>query len=581
MLPKTLIVYGNCQADAISSIFGEDPVTAECFRVLYLRSFDHPSDGWDELRSEDVANCAVLCEQHDDSRPFPYRDLLPVACHTIKFPAIDCTLLWPFSCDNPYNEPEPPVFPFGRFPYGDRIIIDGIEKGKPPAEILNYYRTGWERFGMNLDRLLEIESARLAARDARCDVKIGDFVLENFRRERLFWSNNHPTSVLLRELVHRLIAAGLPREPLFAELDLDATITYRFPPEGPLGVASIPVHPKIVEHFRLAWYDAGARHQSFGGVTFSEPEYFEAMIRESIAFREAKKSRKAPSRAAQPREKTLIVSGDVQAEALAGLLRGIPRVAARFEIVYAGSADKAALSSKGLAACAVLYEQQGSAGPAVAAKLPQDCLHVTFPALQLDLLWPFNCVNPYNDPEPEFRFGRFPYGDSFVLNCVDRDVPPHDIMRHCLSAEWNASWPDLDQLQQRESTRLLALDKANTVKVGSYVLNHFRTERLFWSVNNPTNRLLEELLFGVLHACFGSMILRSSADLGGIAAREIFGTLGVPIHRTVAKHFGLTWYDPRERYNYFDSAQLSYDQYFEQLIETSYSRKRLRAQTAG
>src|SRR5665213_1039641 len=135
---KTLIVYGNCQAEAISTIFRKDPVTEECFRVLYLRSFDHPSDGRDELRPEDVRDCGVLWEQHDP-RPFPHRDALPADCLTVKFPALDFNLLWPFNCPNPCDEPEPPVFPFGRFPYGDRIIIESIGKGMAPKKILNYY----------------------------------------------------------------------------------------------------------------------------------------------------------------------------------------------------------------------------------------------------------------------------------------------------------------------------------------------------------------------------------------------------------------------------------------------------------
>jgi hypothetical protein len=578
---KTLIVYGNCQAEAISTIFRKDPVTEECFRVLYLRGFDHPSDGRDELRSEDVRDCAVLWEQHDP-RPFPHRDALPGDCLTVKFPALDFNLLWPFNCSNPCDEPEPPVFPFGRFPYGDRIIIESIGKGMAPKKILNYYLTGWKHYGMDLDRLLQVESARLAARDAHCDVKMSGFVMENFRRQRLFWSNNHPTSALLRELIHRLLAVSAPREPLLEDLDLDATISYRFSPEGPLGVVSVPVHPKIAEHFGLTWYDAAARHQSFGGVVYSATQYFETMIREAISFREKGNNRKVLSQTAPPRVKTLIVSGDVQAEALASLLRGVPRIAARFEIVYASTADKQAIPNKKLAACAVLCEQQGSESLTMSKKLSQDCLRVTFPRLQLDLLWPFNCVNPYNEPEPPgFPFGRFPYGDTFVLNCVDRNVPPPEIMSYCLSAEWSQSWPDLDQLQQGESTRLLALDAQNTVKIGSYILNHFRTERLFWTVNNPTNKLFAELLFQLLHACFGSMIERGATDFEGIAAREIFGTLNVPIHRKVAKHFGLSWYDPRERYNYFDRERLSYNQYFEELIETSYYFKRLRAQTAG
>jgi hypothetical protein len=284
---KTLIVYGNCQAEAVATILRKDPVTEECFRVLYLRSFDHPSDGWDELRSEDVLDCAILCEQHDP-RPFPYRHLLPPGCLTVKFPAIDFNPLWPLSCPNPYNQYDPPIFPYGRFPYGDRAVIECIDKGMPPEETLDYYLTGWERYGVDLDRLLQIETARLVARDTHCDVKMSDFVLGRFREERLFWTPDHPTGALLRALTHRLLDACVPREPSLEALDLDATISYRFAPEGPLGVVSVPVHPKIAEHFDLKWYDPGERHRAFGGATYSRTEYFDAMIRHSLDMKQSR-----------------------------------------------------------------------------------------------------------------------------------------------------------------------------------------------------------------------------------------------------------------------------------------------------
>jgi hypothetical protein len=286
---KTLIVYGNCQAEAVATILRTDPVTKDCFHVLYLRSFDHPSDGQDDLRPAEVGDCVLLWEQHDP-QPFPYRELLPASCLNVRFPAIDFNLLWPFNCPNPYDEPEPPIFPFGRFPYGDRIIIDAIDRQMPPEEIISYHLSGWARYGMDLDRLFQIESARLVARDTHCDVKMSDFVLERFRKERLFWTSNHPTKALLRELIHRLRALSIAHEPLLDALDLDVTIGWFMHPEAPLGIVSVPVHPNIAEHFGLEWYDADKRHQGFGGASYASIEYFEAMVRHSIAVKRSRES---------------------------------------------------------------------------------------------------------------------------------------------------------------------------------------------------------------------------------------------------------------------------------------------------
>jgi hypothetical protein len=287
--PRTLIVYGNCQAEAIATIFKRDPLAEGHFRVMYLRNFEHPADEWEEMRSVDVTSCAVLCEQHDPG-PFPFRDLLPPTCVTVRFPAIDFNLLWPFNCVNPYQEPRPPVFPFGPFPYGDRVIVECLEKGMRPREILEYYLTGWDRYGMDLDRLLQIESARLTSRDRHCEIKMADHVLGRFREERLFWTPNHPTNALLRELIGRLLPACIEAEPELASLDIDATLATRLPPEGPLGVVDIPIHPKIAEHYGVKWYDPSERHQTFGGGTYSYTEYFEAMIEDSLAVRRSREA---------------------------------------------------------------------------------------------------------------------------------------------------------------------------------------------------------------------------------------------------------------------------------------------------
>jgi len=103
-----MIVYGDCQAEAVAAVLGRDPVVASRLRVIYSRSYDHPVEGRGNLTETDVSSCAVLCEQHDPAC-FRQRELLPEDCFTLKFPALDLNLLWPFNCVNPYNAPEPPV----------------------------------------------------------------------------------------------------------------------------------------------------------------------------------------------------------------------------------------------------------------------------------------------------------------------------------------------------------------------------------------------------------------------------------------------------------------------------------------
>jgi hypothetical protein len=255
-----------------------DPAAQEHFHIVYLRSFKHPSAGWDEIPPEDVAGCSILLEQHDP-RTFPYRALLPTDCVTLRFPSIDLNLLWPFNCPNPYDRSDPDVFPYGRFPYGDRVIIKLLEEGLDPDVVLETYLTTSQRHLPDLDRLMELEAARLRARDTQCDVKMSAYVLENFRKKRLYWTPNHTTSDLLRELLERLVIMTAQERPQVAEFDVETTIKYRFSPEGPLGVVSVPIHPSIGEHFALEWYDPAQTHQGYGNLRYSYDQYFASMIR--------------------------------------------------------------------------------------------------------------------------------------------------------------------------------------------------------------------------------------------------------------------------------------------------------------
>ena len=295
-----LVVYGNCQAEAMCLVLSVFPRIVQRFSIKYVASYEHPAGHSRELAAQELYSTAIVLEQHDPL-PFPHHDRLPARAKTVKFPSLDSNVLWPFSRSNPYNEPEPPRFLFGRFPYGDRIIIDCIEKGMPAKEIMQYYKTSYDLYAPDMDRLLKIEVARLSARDSHCDVKMAQYVLDNFRERRLLWTIDHPTNTLLNELIVRLLNVALPDEEPFASTELDAICEVHFARE-PLSTFNVPIHPRVAEHFGLRWYNPNERYEIgesnaspygtfvtmiLGGKSYSYAEYFESMIRASLAVKKA------------------------------------------------------------------------------------------------------------------------------------------------------------------------------------------------------------------------------------------------------------------------------------------------------
>lgn len=272
----TAILYGNCQAEALANIMKNDALVGSLFRVLYYRSYDIPGQTRLVPAPEEIENCALLFFQHGPD-PFPNADQLPKDCLTVRFPSVDFNLLWPFNCINPYNRPVMPEFPWGPFPYGDRIILDCVEKGMAPDDVLEYYLNEWPRYKVDLKHLRRLEQARLDARDSHCDVKMAAWTMERFQDRRLFWTINHPTQAVLREIVQRLLHASASVEPSLAGADIDQTQRTLFPAWEQLGIANIPIHPRVAEELQLAWYDPKQTFDVFGK-KYSYEEYFRRMI---------------------------------------------------------------------------------------------------------------------------------------------------------------------------------------------------------------------------------------------------------------------------------------------------------------
>jgi len=277
----TLLVYGNCQAGAVSAILGADRALAAAYAIHYLPSFDDRVSGSRNVAPEVIARTALLLEQFD-ANPFPYRNQLPLHCANIVFPSVDLNLLWPLRFANPYNDQPTEATPWGHYPEGDRVIIDCVQRGLSADETIVYYRTHAHEHLPNLSRYAEMEKTRLRTRETRCDITMSDFIFSSLSSDRLFWSANHPTTVSLRELCERLLAAAAPAVPESRLVDIDRSLTM-FAPEGPLGFLSVPIHPLIVEHFDLRWYGSGeGRDYGLRVEPASYDEYFHGMA--SIAI---------------------------------------------------------------------------------------------------------------------------------------------------------------------------------------------------------------------------------------------------------------------------------------------------------
>jgi Polysaccharide biosynthesis enzyme WcbI len=259
-----ICVVGDAQAHGIALALGKIPELAASYDVV-------SSTG--ALSEPDLKRCAYFLQQGEASAG---AQRLPRNAKRIVYPKLRFNLLWPLACPNPYNAPEPGK-PVGPYPLAHGFILAGAEKGVPPEELLQLLQVpSWNAGWPNLDALFKNETTVLLAADAKAEVKIGSFVLKNFRKQRLFWAPAAPANELLVELAYRLLHACFGRQN---STDRDA-IRAALATTGARDVmahVAVPVHPLVASHFALEWFDKDEQYPYFDA-TRSFEEYYRGMI---------------------------------------------------------------------------------------------------------------------------------------------------------------------------------------------------------------------------------------------------------------------------------------------------------------
>lgn len=210
------------------------------FRRAWLK--DTPTE-------DQVARCRVLVYQDSFGLP-AFMDLLPEQAWRLHIPLVTCAFLWPFSFDRP-NEPVG-----WRFPYGDRYLIGKIREGLAPEAAAAEYIALDLAQRMDLRRLWDMEVQKWQAYDAKTDIRLADFLRDNFFSQRLFFTPDHPSDQVMLEMVNQLL------------MKLQLPILHLPSWEGhvhSLGGTEVPVHPSVIRHFALSWLTPEHAYPMYGG----------------------------------------------------------------------------------------------------------------------------------------------------------------------------------------------------------------------------------------------------------------------------------------------------------------------------
>lgn len=274
-MKPSLVVYGNCQAEWVALGLQTIPTVADRFDIHYVYSFDHPVSGLANPDLSLLGRCAVLLEQRGAWDRFRWRTAVPASAQVVTFPALTMDALWPLTTfSDPRNVPVLPDYPFGLFPYGDRLISDWVMNGVSRDETLRRYLAWSLAESEDLARVMEMGQVRLEMADEQCDVKMADAVLDRLAHEPLFFTCNHPRPALLAMLAGRVLDhSGLTSGSVTAAAQ---SIRALFEDRQPNANIQVPIHPDVAGAFGLAWYRTDLRYCCYTLVNASYEDYWRA-----------------------------------------------------------------------------------------------------------------------------------------------------------------------------------------------------------------------------------------------------------------------------------------------------------------
>lgn len=258
---------------------------------------------------------------------------------------------------------------------------------------------------------------------------------------------------------------------------------------------------------------------------------------------------------------------------IGGVLRDLfaryPGFAERFDLIHHENFTKGPLSEEELRGTQLFVYQPLEASwgwgdlstDKLLARLPIDCRSISLPAIHFLGFWPFLANDKRNKKTEQYPFGKYFYGDGFVLDRLREGMSKEQIVEEYLTADLN-QLVDLDKLMEREIAKVRKAEAQTDVKVADFIERNYRRLRLFNTVNHPRNVLSVFLFFQILSA----LRLPIPPQQFYTHLPEYFSEQESPIHPFIANHFGLEFINAQTRYNHWGE-RLTFREYIENYID--------------
>lgn len=282
---KIAVIHGNCHTGVIKKYLENSKLFSNKYFIIQIPPIHKFKNACIDERI--LENCDLFIYQYSPiDNKFGYQlsseyilDLLSNKCICINIPNLRCkgsNFLFPQIINNSNINSLNDNIAYRHFPFSDDNIDSMIEENKSIKEIINllksesFYSKNYilEHFDKNLGVLKE--------KDKKFQVKIVDFIENNYNKFLTYYDVAHPTNIVLKEIGRRVLRLlDLYSSDDYDKIELDEITN--------LDIYQIPIYPSVAKHLDLK-FDTNLirKHHSLG--CNNRVLDFEGYIREYIKW---------------------------------------------------------------------------------------------------------------------------------------------------------------------------------------------------------------------------------------------------------------------------------------------------------
>lgn len=265
---QTIIVVGTWQARPVYQILSRIPALFKEFDFEFVDEKDISSFIETSSSSERHSRIAGVIEQATPFYNSMDRSIAQSRWFWVSFPFLRMNAFWPLWGDDPRHQILDKQYDIGRYHFTDRVAAKvakdaEINKGEPPDDILynNYLEATNGQLHVARDMLLT-DWINLLNLDLRIDIRMFDFIYNNFQEVKLFNRPDSPSGHIYQKICTDLldfIPLNSSSNVQKRKLELDYFLT------GYEGLSDLqaPIHPEIADILKLKWLKPGMTYRNY------------------------------------------------------------------------------------------------------------------------------------------------------------------------------------------------------------------------------------------------------------------------------------------------------------------------------